>query len=149
MTRKHGRKSWRKSWRLFNQAIYIYLISCRIESSFRVELSNQASQFDSSAWVQLLNSTRHFFKSISTRLDTFRVVYSTRTQVLDLTWSVYLSSLSKELKTYAHIIVLYKALNILINVWSSVNLIDQFITFCSFWMIIDDIIMNELNDTKM
>jgi len=38
-----------KSCRLFDQAIYIYLISCQVESSFRVELSNQASQFDSSA----------------------------------------------------------------------------------------------------
>jgi len=41
-------------------------------------LSNQASQFDSSARIQLLNSTRHFFKKNSTRLDTFRVEYSTR-----------------------------------------------------------------------
>ncbi len=73
-----GRKSWRenmveshegKSCRLFDQAIYTYLISCRVESSFRVELSNQASQPDSSAWIQLLNSTRHFFKKISTRRD--------------------------------------------------------------------------------
>ncbi len=87
------RKSWRKnmvesheekSCRLFNQAIYIYLISCRVESSFRVELSSQASQLNLSAQVQLLNSTRHFFKKISTQLDTFRVEYSTRTQVLDL-----------------------------------------------------------------
>ncbi len=78
MTRKHDRKSWRESWRLFNQAIYIYLISCRVESSFRVELSSQASQFDLSAWIQLLNSTRHFFKKISIQLDTFRVEYSTR-----------------------------------------------------------------------
>ena len=58
-----------KSCRLFDQAIYIYLISCRVESSFRVELSSQASQLDSSAQVQLLNSTRHFFKKISIRLD--------------------------------------------------------------------------------
>jgi len=63
--------------RLFNQAIYIYLISCRVGSSFRVELSNQAFQLDSSSRVQLLNSTRHFSKKISTRLDTFRVEYST------------------------------------------------------------------------
>jgi len=58
-----------KSCRLFNQAIYIYLISCRMKSSFRVELLSQASQFDSSAQIQLLNSTRHFFKKISTQLD--------------------------------------------------------------------------------
>jgi len=67
---KHDEKTWRlfdfdrESWRknmiesheeksckLFNQAIYIYLISCRIESSFWVELLKQASQFNSSAWV--------------------------------------------------------------------------------------------------
>jgi len=35
-----------ESCRSFDQAIYTYLISCRVESSFRVELSNQASQFD-------------------------------------------------------------------------------------------------------
>jgi len=58
-----------KSCKLFNQAIYIYLISCRVKSSFRVELLNQASQFDLSSRVQLLNSTQHFFKKISTRLD--------------------------------------------------------------------------------
>ncbi len=58
-----------KPCRLFNQAIYTYLISCRVGSSFRVELSSQASQPDSSARVQLLNPTRHFFKKISTRLD--------------------------------------------------------------------------------
>ena len=77
MTRKHDRKSWRKSWRLFDQAIYIYLISCWVELSFRIELSNQASQLNLSAWVQLLNSTQHFFKNISTRLNTFQVKYST------------------------------------------------------------------------
>ncbi len=55
--------------RLFNQAIYIYLISCRVESGFRVELSSQASQLDPSARVQLLNLTRHFSKKIPTRLD--------------------------------------------------------------------------------
>ncbi len=80
------RKSWReniiesheeKSCRLFNQAIYIYLISCWVESSFRVELSSQASQLNLSAWIQLLNSTRHFFKKISTQLNTFQVEYST------------------------------------------------------------------------
>ncbi len=77
MTKKHGRKSWRESWRLFDQAIYIYLISCWIESSFRVELLSQASQLDSSAQIQLLNSTWYFFKKISTQLDTFWVEYST------------------------------------------------------------------------
>jgi len=52
------RKSWRKnmiesheekSCKLFNQAIYIYLISCWIESSFQIELLNQASQFNLSS----------------------------------------------------------------------------------------------------
>ncbi len=61
---------------------------------------------------------------------------------------LFLSSLFQELKTCAHVTVLYKALNILINVWSSVNLTDQFIIFYSFWMIINNIIMSELNDTK-
>ncbi len=50
---------------------------------------NQASQLDLSAWVQLLNSTRHFFKKISIRLNTFQVEYSIWTQVLNLTRSVY------------------------------------------------------------
>ena len=68
------KSSW---WRLFDQAIYIYLISCRVESSCQVELSSQASQLDSSSWIQLLNLTQHFFKKISTWLDTFRVEYST------------------------------------------------------------------------
>ncbi len=77
-----------KSCKLFDQAIYIYLISCRIELNFQVELSNQASQFDLSSQIQLLNSIQHFFKKIPIRLDTFRVEYSTRTQVLDLTRSV-------------------------------------------------------------
>jgi len=66
-----------KSCRLFNQAIYIYLISCRVESSFQVELSSQASQFDLSSRIQLLNSTQHFFKKISIQFDTFRVKYLT------------------------------------------------------------------------
>ncbi len=90
MTRKHGRKSWRKSWRLFNQAIYIYLISCWIKSSFWVELSSQASQLDSSAWVQLLNLIQHFFKNLSIQLNTFQVEYLTWTWVLDSMQSVYL-----------------------------------------------------------
>ncbi len=80
------RESWREnmiesheeqSCRLFNQAIYIYLISCWIKSSFQIELLSQASQFDSSSWIQLLNSIQHFFKKISTQLDTFQVKYST------------------------------------------------------------------------
>ena len=79
------RESWRKnmiesheekSCRLFDQAIYIYLISCRVESSFQVELLNQASQLDSSAQIQLLNSTRHFSKKISTRLDAISLMYT-------------------------------------------------------------------------
>ncbi len=72
------RKSWRVSWKLFNQVIYIYLISCWIELSFQVELSDQASQLNLSAWVQLLNSTRHFFKKISIQLNIFQVEYSTQ-----------------------------------------------------------------------
>ncbi len=64
--------------RLFDQAIYTYLISCRVESGFRIGLSSQASQPDSSARIQLLNSIRHFFKKIPTWFDTFRVEYSTR-----------------------------------------------------------------------
>ncbi len=64
-----------KPCRLFDQAIYTYLISCRVGSGFRVELSGQASQPDSSSRVQLLNLTRHFFKKISTRLE---LEYSTR-----------------------------------------------------------------------
>ncbi len=64
-----------ESCRLFDQAIYTYLISCRIESSFRVELSDQASQPDPSSRVQLLNPTRHFFKKIPTQPE---LEYSTR-----------------------------------------------------------------------
>ncbi len=78
-----------KSCRLFDQAIYIYLISCRVKSSFQIELSSQASQLNSSAWVQLLNSTRHFFKKIPTQLNTFQVEYLTWTRILNLTRSVY------------------------------------------------------------
>ncbi len=58
---KHDEKTWRsfdfdrKSWqknmvesheeklcKLFNQAIYIYLIFCQVKSSFQIKLSNQA-----------------------------------------------------------------------------------------------------------
>ncbi len=60
----------------------------------------------------------------------------------------FLSLLFKELKMCIYMTVLYEALNIFINVWLSIDLTDQFITFCSFWMIIDDTIMNELNDMK-
>ncbi len=38
-----------KLCRLFNQAIYIYLISCRVKSNFRIELLSQASQFNLSS----------------------------------------------------------------------------------------------------
>ena len=65
-----------ESCRLFDQAIYTYLISCRIGSGFRIELSSQASQSDPSARVQLLNSTRHFSKKIPIRPDPTRSVYS-------------------------------------------------------------------------
>ena len=51
--RVFNRKSW---WRLFDQAIYIYLISCRIKSNCRVKLLN-------SIWVLKFN--------FSTRLNTF------------------------------------------------------------------------------
>ena len=83
-----NKKSWRenmvesheeKSCRLFNQAIYIYLISCRVKLSFQIELLSQASQLNSSAWVQLLNSIQHFFK---------KKFNSTQTQILDLMQSV-------------------------------------------------------------
>ncbi len=65
---KHDKKTWRsfdfdrESWRenmiesheeklckLFNQAIYIYLISCWVKSSFQVELLSQAFQLDLSS----------------------------------------------------------------------------------------------------
>ncbi len=65
------------SWRLFNQAIYTCLISCRVKSSFWVELSSSAFQLDASSWVQLFNSTRLEFKNLLTQLDTFRIEYST------------------------------------------------------------------------
>ena len=58
-----------KSCKLFDQAIYIYLISCRVESSCRVELSSQASQLDPSSRVQLLDPIEHFFKKIPTQPD--------------------------------------------------------------------------------
>ncbi len=77
-----------KLCKLFNQVIYIYLISCWVESSFQVELLSQASQLNLSCWIQLLNSIQHFFKKISIQLNTFQVKYSTWTQVLNLTWSV-------------------------------------------------------------
>ncbi len=86
-----GRESWRENMvgshkeepcRLFDQAIYIYLISCRVESSFRVELSNQASQLNSSSRVQLLNSTQHFFKKIQFNLTLFKL--SIRLNVISL-----------------------------------------------------------------
>ncbi len=64
-----------KPCRLFDQAIYTYLISCRVESNFRIGLLNQASQSDSSSRVQLLNLIRHFSKKIPTRLDPTRSVY--------------------------------------------------------------------------
>ncbi len=86
------KSSW---WKLFNQAIYIYSISCRVESSCWVELLSQASQLNLSSWVQLLNSTQHFFKKISTQLNTFWVEYLTWTQVLHLTRSVYFYSKNK------------------------------------------------------
>ncbi len=66
--------SW---WRLFNQAIYIYLISCRVKLNCQIELLSQAFQLNLSSWIQLLNSTRHFFKKISTQLNTFQVEYLT------------------------------------------------------------------------
>ncbi len=77
------RESWRENMvgshegepcRLFDQAIYTYLISCRVGSGFRVGLSGQASQPDPSARVQLLNPTRHFSKKIPTRPDPTRSV---------------------------------------------------------------------------
>jgi len=51
--------------RLFDQAIYTYLISCRVGSGFRVGLSGQAFQPDPSSRIQLLNPTRHFSQKIS------------------------------------------------------------------------------------
>jgi len=50
---------------------------------------SQASQLNSSAWIQLLNSTWHFFKKISTQLNTFQVEYLTRTWIFNSTWLVY------------------------------------------------------------
>ncbi len=46
-----------KLCKLFNQVIYIYLISCWIKLSFQVKLLNQASQLNLSSQIQLLNST--------------------------------------------------------------------------------------------
>ncbi len=40
---------------------------------------NKASQLNLSAWIQLLNSTQHFFKKNSTQLNTFQVEYLTQT----------------------------------------------------------------------
>jgi hypothetical protein len=39
-------------------SIYLYLITCWVESSFQIELLNSASQLDSSSQVQHFNSTR-------------------------------------------------------------------------------------------
>ena len=67
-----------KSCRLFDQAIYLYLISCRVESSFRVKLSSRvvessfSTQFDTFSKKFQLDST--LFKS-STQLE---LKYSTR-----------------------------------------------------------------------
>jgi len=46
--------------RLFDQAIYTYLISCRVGSGFRVGLSGQASQPDPTLFQKNSNPTRHF-----------------------------------------------------------------------------------------
>ncbi len=67
----------KNSWRLFNQAIYICLIFYWVESSFWVKLLSQASQLNSSSWVQLFNSTQFKFKNLSTWLNTFQVKYLT------------------------------------------------------------------------
>ncbi len=60
----------------------------------------------------------------------------------------FLSSLFKELEMNRYVIVTYKVLNILVDVELSINSINQFITFCSFWMIINNTIMSELNYAK-
>ncbi len=44
--------------RLFDQAIYTYLISCRVGSGFRVGLSGQASQPDPTLFQKNSNPTR-------------------------------------------------------------------------------------------
>ncbi len=85
-----------KLCRLFDQAIYIYLISCRVKLNFRVELSSQASQLDLSSWVQLLNSIQHFFQKISIQLNTFQIKYLTWTWILNLMWSIYFNILFYE-----------------------------------------------------
>ncbi len=101
--KSHEEKSWRKnliesheekSCRLFDQAIYLYLISCRVKSSFRVKLSsrvvessfstrlkflNSTSQFDSTLFQKNFNSTRHFSSRVlnlnsSTQLDAISLV---------------------------------------------------------------------------
>ncbi len=71
--------------RLFDQAIYTYLISCRVGSSCRVGLSSQASQPDPSSRVQLLNPTRHFSKKIPTRPDAVSLLWNVNTRNARLT----------------------------------------------------------------
>ncbi len=104
MTRKHDRKSWRESWRLFNQAIYIYLISCWVELSFQIKLSSQAFQLDSSAWIQLLNLTWHFFKKISTQLDAISLAASMLRIENDSFWAVVETSRLSIIKVLVWII---------------------------------------------
>ncbi len=75
--RVFGREPWRepwrvfgrKSWRVFEQAIYKYLISFRVRWGFRVGLSSSALQPDSNSRVQLFNPTRSESKNVPTRLD--------------------------------------------------------------------------------
>ncbi len=82
------------------QSSYLHLSIYFLSS--RVELLSSAFQFDSSSRVQLFNSTRLEFKNLSIRLDTFRVKYLTRTQVLNLTRSVY----QKVIYTYKQLFTL-------------------------------------------
>ena len=56
--------------------------------------------------------------------------------------------LFRRLETNIRIIVLYKALNILVNVKLLVNLINQFVVFRFFKIIINNTIISKLNYAK-
>ena len=123
-----------KLYKLFNQAIYIYLISCWIESSFWVELLNQASQLNLSSWIQLLNSTQHFFQK------NFNSIQHFSSQVLDLNSSTRLDTISLcllSLKSLLNLQSLLSSTNSLSLESSETarEMCDCILTFSNIWSI--------------
>ncbi len=80
------------SWRVFDQAIYIYLISCWVKSNCWVELSSWIVESNFSIQFEFLSSTSQFNSTLFQK--NFNLTWYFLSRVLDLNSNTRLDAIS-------------------------------------------------------